>query len=404
MQRGKRIRVGVIYGGRSVEHEVSVITGIQVAYALDRERFTPIPIYVDKDGTWFTGDEFLNLEKYDDLKSLTAAATAVRPELDNTGLMRLQPLTNRWFSRKDPIIVDVVLVAMHGAEGENGALQGMFDVMGIPYTGCGVAASALGMDKALSKTICRAAGIPVLDDVVIEDRSWRGNEENWLDRAESTLQYPFIVKPVRLGSSIGIERANNRSELEKILEETFRLDQTALVEPCIESLREFNCSVLGTVSHAEASVIEEPLRSGDDNVLSYAEKYQRRSKGGRKHRGHSSGMAALSRTIPANIPKDTAQHVKQLAIDAFQALGCSGVARIDFLFDTKTEQIYFNEINTIPGSFSFYLWEPSGIPFNELLNRMLSIARERHRNMLGKVRSYETNLLSEGAASGLKGK
>jgi D-alanine-D-alanine ligase len=405
LAENSQIRVGVVFGGWSVEHEVSVITGIQALHALKDTEFQAFPIYIGKSGQWYCGDALAEIDRYRDTSLLARSAFAVDPLSGEGGRLRLVGKKKGFFSKTYDLTVDVLLVAMHGSEGENGGLQGLLETLNVPYTGSDVTASAVGMDKSLAKTLCRSAGVPVVDAVVIREHEWRGQEDARLRQCESTLGFPVIVKPCRLGSSIGISRTTNVEALESAVEEGLRLDEKILVESCIESLREFNCSVIGDVRSAEVSAIEEPVRSAGEALLSYEQKYQRGAKqSGSKSQVADRGMASLDRVIPAEIPETLAADIRRLAYKIFRTLGCSGVARIDFLYDEVKEQLFFNEINTIPGSFSFYLWQPAGLPFDRLLTRLVEIALDRHRRKLGKIRSYDTDLLARNALGGIKGK
>lgn len=405
-----RLHVGVVFGGVSVEHEVSVISALQAAAALDRTRYLPVPIYIAKSGTWYTGPELLDLEAYQDLDRIRRDGIAVVPERTPEGQVRLLELHPKgWIKTPRHFPVDVLFLGLHGAEGENGSVQGLCETLNIPYTGSGVFGSALGMDKVLSKMICRDQQIPVVDFVAFREAEWADREEAWLDQCETTLGYPVIVKPARLGSSIGIARADDRAELDAAIEEAFRFDEKVIVEQGIVALREVNCSVLGDPNEAVASVVEEPVRSVGEELLTFEEKYQRGGtpagpkQGGAKAAGEgAAGMASLDRLIPAPLSPERTAEVQALAVRVFQLFECGGVARIDFMIDEATDTLYFNEINTIPGSFSFYLWAPSGVPFDELTHRMIEIARRRHREKNGRVRSYDTNLLSERSLGGLK--
>jgi len=386
-----------------VEHEVSVITGIQATLALDKSSYLPVPIYISKEGDWYTGEHLLRIESYGDLEEAVGRARLIRPVPGSGGGLDLTAASRKIFGNNVIDHVDVLLVAMHGSEGENGALQGTLEMLNVAYTGSDVTASAIGMDKSMSKMITRAAGVPSLDQVVITDAGWIGNEDDWMNRCENNLGFPVIVKPMRLGSSIGIGVAEDRVQLESILEDTFRLDFRALVEPCVVNLREFNCSVLSRVTGPEASVVEEPVRLTGSDLLSFEQKYQRDTgKGPTKASRLDAGMASLDRIIPADVPGGRENYLRELAVKVFEAVGCSGVARIDFLYDADEDAFYFNEINTIPGSFSFYLWEASGIPFERLLEELLDGAVREHWSRNAKIRSYETNLLSDNAFSGVK--
>ncbi len=410
-----RIRVGVIFGGVSPEHEVSVISSLQAAAALNRERYEVIPIYIAKNGWWYSGDHLLNPDTFRDLDDAVDRATPLTLDPRSYRTLRLRPeAPDSWFSRPpEPIEVDVVLPGLHGSEGENGGLQGLLETFNVAYAGSGVLGSALGMDKVQAKLLCQQLEIPVVDFVSFREAEWAENEDDWLARIEDTLGMPVVVKPARLGSSIGIAFASDRDALDDAIEEALRYDDKILVERAVQPLREINCSVLGDPQQAQPSVLEEPVRTEDEALLTYAEKYMRgdgsSGKGGgaptrgAKQQSGGEGMASLDREIPADIPDEMAGEIQRLAVKTFQSLECAGVARIDFLLNGESGEIFFNEINTIPGSFSFYLWEPSGVPFDQLLDRMIEVAIKRHREKNGRIRSYDVNLLSERSLQGVKG-
>lgn len=405
---GARLQVGVVFGGVSPEHEVSVITGLQAVAALDRTRYEVIPLYIAKDGRWYTGTVLFELEAYQDLEAIRQTAVPVRFDPAAHGkLLLVEAKPRRWpWQRPRRYLVDVVLLALHGGDGENGGVQGLCEALNVPYTGSGVLGSALGMDKVLSKLLCREQGIPVVPFQWFREADWADHEEAWLDRLEAELGYPMVVKPARLGSSIGIQRVEDRQALDAAIEEAFRYDEKVVVEQAIRNLREVNCAVLGDPSEARPSVLEEPVRSDRTQLLTFQDKYMR---GGSKagHRGRKQqapqGMASLDRIIPAPLEADQTRAIQEMAVRIFQLFECAGVARIDFLLDDDTGQVYFNEINTIPGSFSFYLWEPAGVPFDRLMDELIRLAQKRHREKNGRVRSYEVNLLSARSLQGLKG-
>lgn len=411
--RDRVLTVGVVLGGVAPEHEVSIISALQAAAALDRERYKPVPLYIAKDGTWHTGEDLLDVSAYRDIDRLREQAIPVALHPGPYGTLEcieirdggpLQAITRppRRFS------IDVVLPGLHGGAGENGGVQGICEAFNVPYTGSGIFGSAIGMDKVLSKRLCRDAGIPVVDFVALHENAWGGNEEAELDRCEQELGYPVIVKPARGGSSIGIMRADNRDALDAAIEDAFRYDDKVVVEHAVEELREINCSLLGDAHDVEASMLEEPVASDDDEVLTFQDKYMREEDGGAKGGAKAAepgpeGMASLDRIIPAKLSEQRTKTIQDLAIRIFRLFECAGVARIDFMIDEATGDLFFNEINTIPGSFSFYLWDPSGVPFDELMHRMIEIARRQHREKNGRIRTYDVNLLAERSLSGLKG-
>ena len=407
------LNVGVAFGGVAPEHEVSVISGLQAAAVLDRSRYRPVPLYVAKDGTWYTGDPLLDPDAYKDLGRLRAEAVPVvfDPAV-HPGTLDLVEAgkRGRFAGRPRRFRIDVMLLAFHGGEGENGGVQGLCETFNVPFTGSGVFGSALGMDKVLSKMLCRDQDIPIVDFVWFRESQWADHEEAWLDQVEEQLGYPVIVKPARLGSSIGIGKADNRAELDAAIEEALRYDDKVIIERAVQELREINCSVLGDPSEAQASVLEEPIRTDDDELLSFQDKYMRgeggskgQPRGAKQGGDQAQGMASLDRLIPAPLSDEQTAEIRDLAVRLFQLFECAGVARLDFLIDGATGVYYFNEINTIPGSFSFYLWEPTGVPFDELTHRMIEIARRLHRQKNSRIRTYDVNLLSEKSLSGLKG-
>ena len=407
------VNVGVALGGVAPEHEVSIISALQAAAALDRDQYTPVPLYIAKDGTWYTGDALLNVDRYTDLDSLLEAATPVALRPTPHGHIELIETRDAGaferFSRPPRRIqVDVMLLGLHGGAGEDGGLQGLCETFNVPYTSTGVFGSALGMDKVMSKRVCEQAGIPVVEFVSFREDEWAYQEDEGLDQCEDEIGYPVVVKPARCGSSIGIARADTREELDAAIEDAFRYDSKVIVERAVEAMREINCSVLGDAHEATPSVLEEPKPSDDDEVLTFQDKYMREdgedAKGGgaKTTDGGPEGMASLDRIVPAPLPDDRTDHIQDVSVRLFHLFECAGVVRIDFMIDEETDQLYFNEINTIPGSFSFYLWEPSGVPFDELVGRLVEIAQRRHREQNGRVRTYDVNLLSQKSLQGMK--
>ncbi len=402
-------RVAVMFGGVSPEHEVSVITAHQVIAAMDRRRFEPVGVYVGKDGRWFCGPATLELEAFTDLEKLRSSTHEVVPGPGSQGRLELvaRAARKRFSKPPPPVTVDVVFPAFHGGAGESGGIQGLCEMLNVPFVGSGVMGSAVGMDKVMSKSVSASAGIPILDYVAFTEDEWADREEENLDRIESTIGYPAMVKPAALGSSIGISLARSREELDRAIEEALRYDSRVLVERAVERLREVNCSVIGWRSSLRLSVLEQPVRSTGEDVLSFADKYQRGSGGksgrGSKNDGGGEGLASLDRIIPAPITAEMEDEIRSLARKVFQAHDCAGLVRIDFIVDESTRRVYFNEVNTIPGSFSFYLWKPAGLDFPHLVSELIDIAVARHADANSRLRSYEVNLLSSASIRGLKG-
>ncbi|MGM0587230.1 MAG: D-alanine--D-alanine ligase [Bacteroidota bacterium] len=384
----------VAFGGVSPEHEVSVLTAMQAIAALRETDRALIPLYITKKGRWLTGSELLDLENYEDLDQLISQSQACTFSHDQHGApCLLETESSGWFSSPKSYPIDVVITAFHGSEGENGSFQGTCEQYNIPYTGCGVLASAIGMDKVKTKKLCQVHDIPVVQGIDFTESQWIADVESWLQDMEQ-LGYPVILKPVHLGSSIGVTRIEHSDEAEEAIEEAFRYDAHLLIEKAIQPLKEINCSVLGHGDELQTSVCERPL--GQEELLSFEDKYQRGEDGGK-------GMASQDRIIPADIEDDMTKRIQKLSRSIFRMIDGSGLARLDFLVHAETNEIYFNEINTIPGSFSFYLWDHSDYSMKDLMLKLIEFAHQAHREKNGRIRSYETNLLSQKAITGLKG-
>lgn len=384
----------VAFGGASPEHEVSVLTAHQAIASLQESSYQLIPLYITKSGKWFTGESLLDLSSYEDLKQLENDASPCAFVKDDIGrtLLREQGKSGL-FSKPGEWPVYAVVCAFHGSEGENGAFQGTCEMFNVPYTGSGVLGSSIGMDKPKAKQLCEANQIPVTNSLDFFEGNWESDQKTILNEAK-LLGYPLVVKPASLGSSIGVKRVENEEELIEAIETAFRYDAHLLVEEAIHPLMEINCSVLGTAENCSASVCERPL--GITETLSFEDKYQ---SGGSAEKG----MASADRVIPADISSELTDTIRSLAVKIFKTFDAAGVARLDFLINADTEEVYFNEINTIPGSFSFYLWDKSDLSFTQLMEELIKIALNKHQEKNGRIRSYETNLLSEKAATGIKG-
>ena len=377
-----------MFGGKSVEHEISVISALQAAEHLDKEKYNVIPIYISKQGKMYTGEEIGSIEAYKNIDTLLKnSRQIILTNEDGKVVMADYPVKFR-FGKKANTVIDVALPIVHGTNVEDGTLQGYLKTLGVPFAGCDVLASAVGMDKHIMKLVFREAGIPVLDSKCFLKTQFIANEDEVISAIEDTFGYPVIVKPVNLGSSVGISKAKDRAELTESLDLAFQFAPTVLVERAITNLREINCAVLGDIYEAEASECEEPLNATD--ILSYEDKYM----AGGKQSGGSKGMASLARKIPADISDEQRTLIRNMAVKAFQAIGGNGVARIDFMIDTTDNTVYLNEINTIPGSLAFYLWKPLGISYTELLDRMIKLALKRSREEAEIVYSFDTNVLA----------
>ena len=368
-------RVGCVFGGRSVEHEVSVITAQQAMAALSPQH-RAVPVYIAKDGRWFSGDPLSRLERFRDLDALLSECTQVTPVMDPTrhglALLPLGEPKRGLFGRgsAELIEVDVVMPLMHGGLGEDGTLQGLLEMAGVAYTGSDVTASAVAMDKRLTKTALRAAGVPVLDDVCVSRQRWRQERAPALAEAQALAPFPLYVKPVTLGSSIGVSRVLDEAELEAGIEAALTYDQRCLVEAAQEGIVEINCGVLGGATSARASALEQPTKRG---LLSYDDKY--RSKGAKG--AGSAGMKSAQRLVPAPLEAQLSSRVTAAALAAFAAVGAEGVARVDTMVRPDTGSVIVNEVNALPGSLASYLFEAAGLPFPALLDELIELALRR---------------------------
>jgi D-alanine-D-alanine ligase len=385
--------VAVLFGGRSVEHEVSVITGHQIMDALKAAGHRVLPIYLTKDGEWYAGESLHTLNLYTDpAGEPTSAAGVARVSLSPDRSIRqliVHPSTRQGLFRKPPQMwAEVFFPCLHGSFGEDGSLQGLFELADVPYVGAGVAASAIAMDKALTKVICRGVGIPVLDCIVLSRAEWGQDRAASSERIEGAFPYPLIVKPVCLGSSIGVKRCHDRATLHQAIAAALVLDDRVLIEPALTDFIEINCAVMGPPERV--SVCEQPITH--EAILSFDAKYKRGGKGA-KHAKKPEGMAALERIIPAPISAELAQRVQGLATQAFRIMGAAGTSRIDFLYQSDGDALYLNEVNPIPGSLAFYLWEATGLPFDELVDTLITIALQRHQERAQTQFSFEVNLL-----------
>ncbi|MEA5038828.1 MAG: D-alanine--D-alanine ligase family protein [Clostridiaceae bacterium] len=397
-----KIRAGVFFGGPSVEHEVSVISGMQAIAAMDKEKYEVIPVYVAKDGAFYTGEQLGDIEAYRDVPAALAKATEMLLTREG-GDAVLLPRRKKLLGGEKPVVLDVAVPVFHGTGGEDGVMQAHFERVGLPYAGCGVCASAVGMDKYAMKALFMMEHVPCLPAMKLRRAEYFEDSGRCLDSLEKAFGYPLIVKPYDQGSSVGIGKARNRTALQSAMEEALQYSEAAICERAVQNLREINCAVLGDEEAARASVCEEPLNATD--ILTYADKYQRGG-GGAKNGGKSTGggMQSLARRVPADLPPEMAIRVQELAVAAFRAVGAAGVSRVDFLMDGVTGELWVNEINTIPGSLAFYLWEASGLPFSGLMDELVNLALKRRRRRAELKRSFDVNLLATAQLKGSKGK
>ncbi|MCR5040640.1 MAG: D-alanine--D-alanine ligase [Clostridia bacterium] len=383
-----QINVALVFGGASVEHEVSVISALQAKESLDKTKYNVVPVYMTKKGDFYTGGAVGDIAEYKDVNALLKKSERVIFVRD--GGVKLVRYPGKRFGDNTVSTVDVVLPVVHGTNVEDGALQGFFKTLGVPFAGCDVTASAVGMDKFIMKTVFAACGIPVLPALRFFAPEY-ADADAVISKVENKFGYPVIVKPVDLGSSVGIGIAHDRTELSDALDTAFSYARCVLVERAVENLRELNCAVLGSVADAQPSEVEEPFHSRPGDILDFKDKYMSGG-GSKKTGGGSSGMASLQRQIPADISPELRERVRQLAVAGFKALDCRGVARIDFILDG--EDVYLNEINTIPGSLAFYLFEPIGLGYKDMLDRVIDLAFAARREEQNLTFSFDNDLLS----------
>ena len=394
-----KLNVCVFFGGESVEHEVSVLTAHQAMEALDQEKYNLIPIYISKESGFYTGDKLLDLSNYSDLNSLCQQCTPIIFYQQN-GQPWFKPLKGGLFEK--PTRIDVALPCVHGTNGEDGVLQGLLQMYHIPYVGCDNIAAAIGQDKVHMKQILESEGIPLAKWTWFYAHEYTNQPESILKFVEEQVGLPCVVKPSNLGSSIAINMAKTHDELVSAIEEACQYDFKVIVEQKVEHLREINASVMGDIHEAMVAPLEEVGMNTHGQLLDYAAKYQGGAKGGKmggsktssaKMSGGSKGMASTDRQVPADISEKQATIITNLARRVFRILGSSGVCRIDFMMDDETKKIYVNEINTIPGSLSFYLWDAAGISFKEELDQLIHLALKRQQERSRKIFSYDTNIL-----------
>ena len=404
------LKVAVIYGSRTCEHDVSIVSALQAMDNLDKNEYEIVPVYIARDGQWYTGRLLRNITFYSAFKP--ELVTHVAPVMSEDGKLTLMPVTSiapHGFKGMVKVLMsnmnlgedtvekcDVVLPVMHGMNGEDGTLQGLLELFNVPYTSTGVLGSALGMDKIAMKQFFRGCGLPVVDGMWFARSEWNKNHEEVLNRVESSCPYPVYVKPANLGSSIGISRATDRQSLIKAIETAVEYDRRILVERGIEKPVEINCSALRIKGEVRASLREMP--ASWEEFLTFDDKYLRGSKSGK-----GQGMESLARKVPAPISDELTQRIQQMTTQVYNAMDCKGVVRIDYMLDG--DELYINEINIIPGSLAFYLWEPLGISFKEMLDCMIEDAFTAYAEKNRSVFSYDSSILRsvQGGLKGAKG-
>ncbi len=391
MSARRKRTVGVVFGGRSVEHDVSIITGHQVMKSFDPERYDVVPIYIDRDGKWFTGEPLLEIKNFqNEVVSLKGVHSAIiSPSSQHHGLI-VNPVSGR-FEKSEVQRLDVVFPAVHGTHGEDGTLQGLLELADIAYVGCGVMASAVANDKITCKMLLRQGGIPVVEAVSFSRAEWLSAPDNVIAHITHEMPFPVFVKPATLGSSIGISRANDEAGLRLAIDVATNLDRRILIEAAVTDGIEINCAVMGSGEDIRASALEQPVSW--EQFLTYEEKYMR---GG-------DGMKSAERLIPAPISEGLTAKIKALAIQAFQSNDGCGTARIEFLVKPDADEVYLNELNTMPGSLAFYLWQEEGMSPRDVVQRLVEIAQDAHAEKRRNTYNYQTGLIELTAVRGIKG-
>ena len=400
-----KAKIAVFFGGKSVEHEVSIITALHAVENIDRKKYDVIPIYVTKDNKMYAGENIGDITKYNDIKTLLSESVQVIPVNlgDKVALLRVE---KKMFKDDVYAYIDIAFPIVHGTNVEDGTIEGFVKMLNIPFVGCDVISSALGMDKYACKEILRANNIPVIDGKLYNIKQYKDDEAALAKDIEKSLNFPVIVKPVNLGSSVGISIAKDQKELKESLEEAFTYASKILVEKAIMNLKEVNCSVIGDYEEAKASVCESPIKM--DKILSYRDKYLgngtkgtkgiKGTKAGSKNNSFGGTMGSDNSNpaleLPAKITEEQKKTIQKLAVETFKALGCNGVIRIDFIIDQDNDKIYINEVNTIPGSLSFHLWRESGLDYTEELNEVIALGLKRAREEQKLTFSFETNILA----------
>ena len=394
-----KLNIAVFFGGESVEHEVSIISAHQAIEALDKNKYNVIPVYVSKERKLYVSDLLKDISNYKDLKHLIFQCTQVSITSEDNRVV-IRPVKPSLFGPKELGTIDVAIPVMHGTNGEDGTIQGFFEMLKVPYAGCDLYGAAIGQDKVLQKNVLNDNNLPITNWFWVYGAEMDTRQSEILDKVHRLI-YPVIIKPARTGSSVGISIAHNDEEYLACFDEARQYDEKIITEKVVKPMREINCSVVGDSYSCVASVLEEVSSVSQDELLSFSDKYLG---GGKSTKSEGSkGMASTARIVPAPLTDEQTRLIQQLAKETFRVLGTSGVCRIDFLMDVDTKKVYVNEINTIPGSIAFYLWQAAGVSFSELMDKLVELALDRERRRSKMTFSYETNILSNFSASSAKG-
>ena len=397
-----KMNIAVFFGSRSCEHDVSIVSALQCIEATKAAGFNVTPVYISRDGLWYTGEPLENIETFREFNPMTKGITRVTLDVTaNAGDLWAWPPQRAGLFAKVPAPlchIDCVIPVFHGWHGEDGTIQGLLEMANIPYASSGVLGSAIGMDKIAMKQILRGAGFPVLDFVWFTREQLKKERQAVIERVEKEIKYPAFIKPAALGSSIGVSRARNREELERALDVAASYDRRILVEVGVVHPVEINCAAVGYGEDVRASVCEMPVPSSNDTFLDFWQKYLRNA----STKGEDSrGMKSLSRVVPAPIGEELTKRIQTMTCDIFKLLDCRGTVRVDFILD-QNDMLFVNEPNTIPGSLAFYLWKACGLDFPKLIEKMVEDALRAHADKNSSVFAYDSSILKK-VAAGTKG-
>ena len=401
----------VMYGSRACEHDVSIITAVQAMDNLDPSKYFIVPVYIDRDGTWYTGDALRRMDFYTHFDERQVTPCMLTPRAGG-GAQLVKKKTGLFGGNALLCVPDCALLAFHGMNGEDGTVQGLLELYGVPYTSAGVLGSATGMDKIAMKLIYKGCGLLVLDMCWFERGDWEQDRQAVLDHVEKEVGYPAFVKPANLGSSIGISKARDRARLEAAIDTAASFDRRILVEVGVDKPEEVNCAAVGYGSDVTVSLCEMPVSW--EEFLTFDDKYMRGGKGGKGAKGGAGygmkggakggskgGMQSLARKLPAPIPDEMTRQIQDMTARIFRVMDLKGVVRVDYIIDPAKGKVYVNEVNTIPGSLAFYLFEPMGISYRQLLDKMVESALAAYHERQASTFSYGSAILSK-VAGGAK--
>ncbi len=383
------MNIAVFFGGKNTEHDVSIITGQLVISGLKELGHTVYPVYISKDGKWYINEKMDNVEYFKNPNLKLEGEVNINFTQTFNGSVVLK--TNGLFSKSYNI--DLAFPAIHGKNGEDGTIQGLFELIGIPYVGCDVVSSAISMDKALTKLFYQRFNLPTTKFVYFTSNEWEKNKETYLSDIKSNLTWPVFVKPARLGSSIGMTKVKSEDDLEFAVEVALHYDNKVVVEESVEDLMDITVAVIGNENDLKVSLIQESAYSKD--FFSYEDKYLNEG-------GAQLGNAEKSIIIPAQLDEKTTQEVQDMALEVYRLMGLSGIARVDFLYNKTYKKYYVNEINTMPGTIYHHLWKKSGVELGELLSLLVDSAQDKYKKSQKLTFTFESSILKAANSNKLK--